>query len=574
MTYVGGSTSHIRTTSRTAWADLDVLCLTAMHKEPERRYRSVEALIRDIDHYLRGEPLEARPDTLPYRTGKFVRRNWRPIGAASAAVLVMLVLVAFYTVRLTIAGNVARAEAARTQRIQEFMLTLFEGGESTVGPADSLRVVTLLDRGVQEARQLDRDPVIQAELYGTLGRIYEQLGDLPRADSLLRAALDRRRALFGAEHVEVAASLVALGMLRNAQAEYEEAERLVRQGVDMTRRTARTGDPRVGGAIAALGRVLVDRGEYDEAIETLEEAAGLQATTGASHAHASTLTILANTHFYAGNFDASDSLNRQVLTIDRALYGDRHPNVADDLINLGAIQFEGGRYADAERFYREAHEILRAWYGTDHAETASSLVMIGRALVSQQRMDDAVPLLRDALRTYERVYGAVHPRIASTLNELGRLAQQQGRLDDAEANFHRMTEIYRTVHQDRHYLIGVALSNLAGVHHARGDYGEAERLFRDVLRRYEDVINPEHQLVGIAHARLARALFGQGRYADAAEEAQAAATNLGSQTNPPRVWLDHARETLASSYDSLSRADDASRIRAQMGLGDEPATIR
>src|SRR5580693_1333549 len=43
-----------------AWDELDVLCLTAMHKDPQRRYRSVEALIRDIDHYLNGEPLEAR----------------------------------------------------------------------------------------------------------------------------------------------------------------------------------------------------------------------------------------------------------------------------------------------------------------------------------------------------------------------------------------------------------------------------------------------------------------------------------------------------------------------------------
>ena len=46
-----------------AWADLDVLCLTAMHKDPARRYTSVDALIRDVDHFLRREPLDARPDS-------------------------------------------------------------------------------------------------------------------------------------------------------------------------------------------------------------------------------------------------------------------------------------------------------------------------------------------------------------------------------------------------------------------------------------------------------------------------------------------------------------------------------
>jgi len=79
--------------SRRAWADLDVLCLTAMHIEPQRRYRTVEALIRDIDHYVVGEALEARPDTFGYRLGKYVRRNWRPVVVAAASSLAVVSLV-------------------------------------------------------------------------------------------------------------------------------------------------------------------------------------------------------------------------------------------------------------------------------------------------------------------------------------------------------------------------------------------------------------------------------------------------------------------------------------------------
>ncbi len=68
--------------SKGGWADLDVLYLTATHKDPARRYGSVEALIRDVDHYLRHEPPEARPDTVGCRCGKFVRRNRRAIYAS------------------------------------------------------------------------------------------------------------------------------------------------------------------------------------------------------------------------------------------------------------------------------------------------------------------------------------------------------------------------------------------------------------------------------------------------------------------------------------------------------------
>lgn len=78
-----GARARVPSASKTAWADLDVLCLAAMHKDPKRRYPSVDALIRDVDHFLKGEPLEARPDTLGYTLGKFVRRNWQAVSAAA-----------------------------------------------------------------------------------------------------------------------------------------------------------------------------------------------------------------------------------------------------------------------------------------------------------------------------------------------------------------------------------------------------------------------------------------------------------------------------------------------------------
>ena len=256
---VTGTAARLAPASKTAWADLDVLCLTAMHKDPERRYRSVEALIRDVDHYLNSEPLEARPDSAHYRLGKFVSRNRRSVAAAVMVLAVIMGLVAFFTVRLAAARSRTLAEAARTLRIQRFMLNLF--GDQTSGPADSLRVVTLLDQGVAQARILDRDPAVQAELYVTLGGIYAQLGKLDRADGLLTSALARRRAIYGNDHPEVAESLVALGLLRVTEGRLEEAEKLIREGLAMSRRRLPANDPAVARATSALGKVLEHRGQ-------------------------------------------------------------------------------------------------------------------------------------------------------------------------------------------------------------------------------------------------------------------------------------------------------------------------
>ncbi len=560
-----GANPRIPPASKSSWADLDVLCLAAMHKDSQRRYRSVEALIRDVDHYLKAEPLEARPDSLGYRLAKFVRRNRRSVAATTLAFALIVGLVVFFTVRLTIARNAALAEAARTQRIQRFMLNLFQGGDEAAGPAENLRVITLVDRGVQEARNLDAEPVVQAQLYQTLGDIYQKLGKLDQADSLLQSALERRRTLFGMNHAEVGESLVALGLLRADQAQLEESERLAREGLDMNRRNLPPEHPALAKATTSLGQVLEARGKYDEAIEVFEEAVRLHSAAGETDPDlAVALSELANTHFYAGHYDISESLNRRTLTMNRLLYGERHPHVADDLINLGAIQFERGKYAEAEQFYRQGLDIFRAWYGKDHHRTGAALTMLGRALVSQDKTAEASGLMQEALAIQERVYGRVHPRVASALNELGRVAQQQGKLDEAEAHFTRMAEIYRTVYNDKHYYIGIALSNLAAVFVDRKEYIRAEQLYRDVLQRYAATLPGDHQLVGIAKVRLGRALVRQRRYQEAEGQIVAGYELLMKQTSPPARWLNFAREDLAALYDALNQPARARKFRVEL----------
>jgi tetratricopeptide (TPR) repeat protein len=165
-----------------------------------------------------------------------------------------------------------------------------------------------------------------------------------------------------------------------------------------------------------------------------------------------------------------ESLNQRSLTLHRELYGNAHPLVAEDLINLGAIQYERGRYVDAEAFYRQALEIIRTWYGNDSYRTASNLTMLGRCLYQEKRFDEANGMLSDALAIQEQVFGKVHPRVASALNDLGNVAMGQERFDDAERHFRRIGEIYRAVYGDKHYLVGIASSNLAGVYMARRDF--------------------------------------------------------------------------------------------------------
>jgi serine/threonine-protein kinase len=567
-----GDAPHLPSIGRTAWADLDVLCLTAMHRDPARRYRTVEALIRDVDHFLRGEPLEARPDSVRYRVSKFVRRHRAAVAASGLVLAGVIGLSAFYAARMARARNAALAEAKRVERIQRFTLRLFEGGSAEAGPAADLKVVDLLDRGVREAQVLNTEPVVQGDLYQTLGGMAQNLGKFDQAEMLLQLSLGKRRAVFGADHPEVGKGLVALGMLAMARARFDDAQRLVEEGLAMIRRHLPADDPAVTRATFALGKMLEDRGDYPKAIEVLDQTARLQTRQNPSSPElAETLSELANSHFYAGHFETSDALNKQVLLLDRHNYGDRHPHIADDLINLGAVQFEWAHWPDAEQYDREALEIMEAWYGPEHPETASARTMLARALVPQSKNIEAAALLRHALASEERVYGKVHPRVASTLNELGHIAQTEGRLDEAEADFKRMADIYTEVHHGKHYHIGIALSNLAGVYQARHEDALAEPLFRQVLKIYGETLGPDHKLVGIARVRLGHTLVGLQRWEEARRQSLDGYNLLRKQPKRSPKWEHMARADLVEESMALQLADEAARFRQELAA-EKPGT--
>jgi serine/threonine-protein kinase len=545
--------------------EFGVLCLTAMHRDPTHRYPSVEALIRDVDHFLKGEPLEARPDTVGYRAGKFVRRNWRPLAAAAAVVAITIGLVAFYTVRLTRARNDAITEAARAQRIQGLMLNLFTGGDETAGPAEDLRVVSLIDRGVLEARNLTAEPSVQVAMYRTLGGIYGKLGDFPKADALLQQTLAQRRAISGQDSAEVAESLVAIGLLRIDQAQFEEAERFVRNGLAMSKRHLPPDDPAVARATTALGRVLEERGSYAEAIDVLEDAEQLHVSRQSASADlAATLRELFNTHFYAGHFDVADQIGRRGLAMTRQVHGESHALVAEDLINLGAVQYERGQYVEAERYYREALAITEPWYGDDHFKTASNLTMLGRSLQMQRRFNEATDALQRAVTIQERVFGPNHPRVASAVNDLGAVALGRGDLDRAEAAFTRMAQIYRSVYGEKHYLIGTAISNLGSVYVAREEYQRAEPLYRQAIAMYSETQSPGHMNTGIGRIKLGRALVGQKRYDEAEKEILAGYEILSKQTSPSVSWLRNARQDLVKLYTATNQPEQARKFQAEL----------
>ena len=110
--------------------DLDSILLMSLHKEPERRYGSIEAFAADLDSHLHHRPVAAREASPWDRTQRFFRRN---PGAVFAGALVSTSLVA----GLSAIVLQTRAEilAARAQPVEAMPFLVFSFGVVFIGLA-------------------------------------------------------------------------------------------------------------------------------------------------------------------------------------------------------------------------------------------------------------------------------------------------------------------------------------------------------------------------------------------------------------------------------------------------------
>ncbi len=160
--------------------DLDNITLKSLRKEPERRYRSVEAFTDDIERHLKNLPVRARPNTLAYRASRFFRRNRI---AVSATALVILALISGLAIALW-QTQIARVERARAeQRFSDVRKLsnslLFEISpkiERLPGSTEAREI--LVSRALEYLDSLATESQNDSQLQSELATAYEKIGDL------------------------------------------------------------------------------------------------------------------------------------------------------------------------------------------------------------------------------------------------------------------------------------------------------------------------------------------------------------------------------------------------------------
>jgi serine/threonine protein kinase len=153
--------------------DLDRIVLKALRKEPEQRYISAEQFAADIDRYLNGLPVIARPQTFRYRASKFVKRRKGPLSIA---------LIALAIAGGSLASFVWKAEQEKRRfddlrhLANSLLFEIYDSIRNVPGTTATRRLVVARAQEYLDslAKESSRDDSLQSEL----ANAYERLGDV------------------------------------------------------------------------------------------------------------------------------------------------------------------------------------------------------------------------------------------------------------------------------------------------------------------------------------------------------------------------------------------------------------
>jgi serine/threonine protein kinase len=403
--------------------DLETIAARALKKVPAERYASVGALADDLRRHLEHVPIAARPDSLGYRAGKFVRRNRLTVALSVvllAALAAGLAGTAWQARQAARQRDLALAQLGRSESINRFATFLL--GEAVPG-GTPVRVSDILARGEQLAsRRGEDDPGLGVDLLLSIGTIYLAQEDGEGSRRALKRAYELARN--GADPATRAEATCAFARALAEDQDHAGAERLIAEGLALT-----SSDERFDGAAAACllhrssiamdgDRLAVVSASNAEALRRLSRDPRRFADLRATALHASAVGLS-----MAGRTADANRAFAEALDLLRRL-GREQSIEASELLHNWAVNAANVDSLDAlEKFGRLAHESrddLRGQRLPTVHNYAVQLLRVGRAREARLVLERVQATARERGLAQALVFSAA--ALARACRELGDLA--------------------------------------------------------------------------------------------------------------------------------------------------------
>jgi tetratricopeptide (TPR) repeat protein len=499
--------------SRSYRGDVETIVGKALEKHKTRRYASAADLAADIRHYLKDEPITARPPSTVYHVHKFARRH-RALVTSVAIVLVVLtggvVASTWQAIRANRASQEARLErdralaekkradeeSATAKAINSFLQNdlLSQAGvraqaRTDAKPDRDLKVRTALDRAaVRINGKFDHQPLVEASIRRTIGMTYIELGNYPEAQRQLEQAVELTRRVLGELHPDTLLTMRNLAGVYFCQSDHKHAEVLYQKVLRDQLQVLGERNPETLGSMFELAEVYSAEGKYAQAEPLMARTLEVRRSVlGGQHpdtlAAAYRLGVLYKDE---GNLAQAEPLLIRSLEAQRRVQGEDHPDTLLTMTCLASLYMAEGKYGKAEPLLHSTLEIERRELGEHHRDTIFSMNNLAYLYDAQGKYAQAEPLWIRVLDFQRRSLGEQHRDTLNTMLNLALLYKEEGKYGEAEPLMNRTLEIERLVLGDEYSGTLISMNNLASLYCATGRYPKAESLFGralDIRRR-------------------------------------------------------------------------------------------
>jgi tetratricopeptide (TPR) repeat protein/tRNA A-37 threonylcarbamoyl transferase component Bud32 len=503
--------------ARRVTGDLDLIVLTALHRDPARRYLSAAALSDDLGRFLADRPIRARPDSGGYRLRKFVARNRLPVTMAAlglAALLAGLGMALWEAHAARLSAQRANAEAERVEQVKSFLLSVFRLSDPKQTDGGAVSARELLERGAQRIDvELAREPAMKAEVLDALARIEGNLSLLDPALAHARRALALREAMLPRGDVRIAESRVLLGDTLQLHGEVDQARPILEKALAETLAARGPDSLETSHARRSLADTLRQPGELPRAIELLRQAlATNRRLLGDGNVDtAETLVELGSKLEDSEHYGEAEQCDRQALArLQRAL-GPHHPKVANAQAVLAGLLDRLSRPDESRKLLEAAIATQRATLGSHHRELADTLFSYGLLLIGRQELKAADAALSEALS----IYGPNRFEAAQCLRYLGLSAMDQERFQDAADLFTRAADTFKRTLGENDKERWRTLANLGWAHLKLGQTQRARQELTLAVAWIEKLVGPEAYEIRLPLVELGAALEEAGAHSEA-----------------------------------------------------------
>ena len=502
--------------------ELDWIVLRALERIPSRRYTTPDELADDLDRWLTGGNVRARPATAMYRLRKMARRHRAAIVATGSLVAALSVAVA----GLTYGVIESSRQAARWREIARLNRSMLTALDPAVAQGLDPRLLTLvLAEAEAELAAGSHDPIVEAEIRSAIGLAQSATGNFEEA-------------------------------LKQFQ---RERELRVADG-------AGPGDESVRAIDNAEGHALVELGRLGEARTALERARAGDDLVAANARH--NLAALARAE---GDLASAEEYLRDAIARKRLLADAPKMSLLESEQELALVLSERGRYADAEPIARSLYSAKLALLGPTHPSVLRAANNLGECLLATGQAAEARALLEGAAGPLAEVLGATHEDTLSARNNLAAAMLELGEVARAVGLYREVREAFlaRGGQDDARTIL--ASANLAQCLALAGDAAEAEREFKSIGEIAIRVLGPSSRITLANDSNYAALLAEQSRFAESAVILERAVPLIERELGRAHPQCLAARTSLARARIGLGQPARALEVLSEVESFDAPS---